>query len=165
MTRCSCCALIPAWLNDMVPPSVVTGMAPRRHVALLHERSPLAERAEAERLHLPDDLEGERIVELGDVDVGPAEPAMRNAAASGTGSDHPGGESVVALHVPHRRHPVRGAEAVAVTPEDEDRRPAAMAGDVGTGQDEAAAALGRHGALEEMERVRDHPRRAGCRRE
>src|ERR1700735_5231586 len=27
ITRWSCCALIPGWLNDMVPPSVVTGRA------------------------------------------------------------------------------------------------------------------------------------------
>ena len=41
-------------------------------VAVLDERATLTGRAEAEGLELPDDLEREGIVELGDVDVGRA---------------------------------------------------------------------------------------------
>ena len=45
-TRWNCCAAIPAWLNDMVPPSVVTGMEPPGPIAPDSTKGPPSPRAQ-----------------------------------------------------------------------------------------------------------------------
>ena len=81
----------PGWLNDMVPPSVVTGSsAPGPDVAVLDERPAFAGPAEAERLELADDLERERVVELGHVDVAGREAGHGEGGPGRPGADEPG---------------------------------------------------------------------------
>ena len=131
--------------------------APRGDVARLDERPALAHGAEAVGLQLADDLEGERVVELGYVDVGRPEarpwrrrrrplgprPTLRRSAPSGPAKSHTGAIGV------------RRAEAVAATARGSRRGSRGRPAPVGVGQDQRAAALGRHGAVEQVERLGD----------
>ena len=159
ITRCSCCALIPGWLNDMVPPSVVTGSsAAGPDVPVLDERAALARWAEAEGLELPDDLEREGIVELGHVDIAGREAGHREGGLRRAGAHETGRKGVGAgLKVPHRGHDVGRPERIA-GPAEDPHGCRAVTGTLGRGQDEGASTLGRGGAVQEMERVGNHPR-------
>ena len=61
-------------------------------VAVLDERAALAFAAEAERFELADDLERERVVELGDIDVVGTEPGEREALPRRAPPDVAGGD-------------------------------------------------------------------------
>ena len=130
----------------------------RSDVPVLDERSAFPGCAEAERLELPDDLERERIVELGHVDIAGREAGHRKGGPGRPGAHEPGRKGVgPGLKVPYRGDDVGRAEGVARTTEDPDGC-LAFAGPAGGGQDQSAAALRCHGAFEEMKGIGDHAR-------
>src|SRR5207237_3208093 len=87
-------------------------------VAVFDKSSAVAVRAEAVRLELADDLEGERIVELGHVDVARAQPGGSKGVASGRATHIAGGHIRATEDVPRRSDLVGGPVGVAGPTED-----------------------------------------------
>src|SRR5205085_8855574 len=114
--------------------------------------------AEAERLQLADDLEGERVIELGDVDVARAQPGGSEGVAGGGAAGVAGGRIRAPDEIPRRCDLVGGAVRVAGAAEDPDRARGEVDQSVGVGDDKGTATLRRHGAVEEMEGFGDHAR-------
>ena len=115
ITRWSSCTVAPPWLNDISPPSVVTGnRPPGPMVPSITKSPPSPGAAELERLELADDLERERVVELAHVDVVGVEARRRERAARGAAADEAVGDvvGVATGDVPRGRVPVRRADAV-----------------------------------------------------
>src|SRR5262249_30567928 len=97
--------------------------------------------AEAEGLELADHLEGERIVELADIDVLGREAGHAEAALRGCAADP-------ADLLPERRQDVAGAAPVFAAAQDVHRLLAQVAGALGGREDHAAAAFRSRGAFE-----------------
>ena len=158
MTRCNCCALIAGVAERHGPAIGRHGEgAPRPDVAVLDEGPTLAGPAEAEGLELSDDLERERVVQLGHVDVGRCQAGAAKARRAARAPTSPAGkESAPGLEVPDGGDDVGGSEGIAGPAEDPHGGRAARTGAFRPGQHNGAAALRRRGAVEEMERVGDH---------
>ena len=165
MTRCSCLGR-DAGVAERHQAAVGGHREPPagRDAAVLHERAALSLGAEPERLELADDLERERVVELGHVHVIRTERRGAEHVLRGATSDVARRELGPTPHVPRRCDLVGRTERVAGPAEDPHRRRPQVAGPVGTGEHQPAAAFGGHRAVEEVERVRDHPRSEHVRR-